>query len=243
MQLVSARPSAARSAALSDYVTRHCPDFLNLLDRIPIPSGVGTISASEAFWLWRLALETRPAHIVESGTATGWSAWLVGLAAPNSRLTCFDTNRVPDSLPPNATFVKKDWASRPMRLPPGSLTFFDDHVNHRIRLRQACRAGAEYAVFHDNYEARAESVLSLRFCSMPPQAEFVHTFEPLWHCGEVFRAPAYNADMYRWLTLVKLSAGRQTPAMAWRRRTATWRVRNPLAPQATRRRNWGTSNE
>lgn len=236
--LVVLMPSPDTAERCQRYVREHLPSFKEILRDLPVPPGPGSMSTAEAFWLFRLVAELRPSTIIDSGSATGWSAWIMAAGAPSARILCFDPYRTPDHLPQSAEFFSSDWTTLSRAADPESFALFDDHVNQRRRVLQAQRAGLINVVFHDVYRQLTKSTVSLAFVDLIGRADFIHTFEPLWFVDPIFRDTSANPQMYRYLTWLQLSPH---PGMRMRARwiAATQRraYRNPLANQKSRL-NW-----
>ena len=109
------------------------------------------MSTAEAFWLFRLLSELRPSTVIDSGSATGWSAFVAASAVPEAELYLFDPYRPPTLMPPNAHYFSEDWSSHRYHFPRDTVALFDDHVNQRRRVLQARRAKLANVLFHDVY--------------------------------------------------------------------------------------------
>lgn len=237
-ELAKVMPSPAGAMLWQRYVHRHLPEFKELLCGLRVSPGPGSMSTAEAFWLFRLVAELRPSTIIDSGSATGWSAWVIAAGAPRSRVLCFDPYRVPDSLPDNAEFFKTDWTRVVRQAGPESFALFDDHVNQRRRVLQAQRAGLVNVVFHDVYRQLTKSTVSLAFVDLIGRADFIHTFEPLWETDPVFSDISENPQMYRYLTWLQLTQnGRGWIRARWIAGTQRHALRNPMADKRSRL-NW-----
>jgi hypothetical protein len=235
--LVELMPSPEQAARQHRYVARHLPGFLVASAGFPIAADAGSISLAEAFWLHRVASELRPSTIVDSGSATGWTAFVLASGAPAARILCFDPYRTPDDLPPTAEYRSGDW-TKSSSLPADTLAFFDDHVNQRLRIIQARRAGLTNVIFHDVYPTLTHSTVSLRFADLLGMASASHTFDPLWDVDPVFRDASVNPQRYRWLTWVQLSRSRLPVALAQMAAAGQrYRRRNPGASERSRA-NW-----
>jgi hypothetical protein len=240
MELLERMPSPSQADEVTAFVRASLPRFVDALAQMPLPPGAGSMSTAEAFWTFCLARELKPAKIIDSGSATGWSAHLMALAVPSARIACYDPYCEPDSLPANATFAATDWyKARNDRTTVGpTLALFDDHVNQGLRARQARRSGITDALFHDVYPVLNKSLVSVRFVDLVGIAESCHTFEPLWHVDPIFRDLTISSQLYRWLTWVRLdhgkSIGRRLSLTSVQQRR---RARNPLAKESSRR-NW-----
>jgi hypothetical protein len=236
--LVALMPSPPAARRWQAYVQRHLGSFRQALGELSLPPGQGSISTAEAFWLFRLVSELQPAVVIDSGSATGWSAFVMAAAAPGARIHCFDPYRRPEALPPYAKYYATDWTKTRIALAPNTFALFDDHVNQRLRVLQAQRAGLTDAVFHDVYGSSTKSTVSLAFADLLGLLERIYTFEPLWFADPMFMDTTTNPQMYRWLTWVQLlprSRFRVTPRLlsAAQRRF----VRNPAADKPSQL-NW-----
>jgi hypothetical protein len=241
--LMSMLPSPQQARQCAAYVTDHLSDFKATMAAIPISPGPGSISTAEAFWLYRLTRELAPRIIVDSGTATGWSAFILAHAAPAATILCFDPYAEPQALPPSAVFHRGDWTRHAPRTPPPDLALFDDHVNHRLRLRQAQARGVRNVVLHDVYPTLSKSLVSIRFQDLLGLVSRMHTFEPLWAADDIFRDTSSNPQLFRWLTWLSVEPGSRLGlkgvALRARQRMA---ARNPgAAPES--RLNWRARSE
>jgi len=238
MTLVRCTPSPKIATRWSDYVALHLPGFQSALSSIPIPPGPGSISTAEAFWVFCLMSELQPSIVIESGSATGWSAFVIASAAPHADIHCFDPYRRPELLPPNAHHVSADWTTLKRRFPGGTVALFDDHVNQRRRVLQAKRAKITNVLFHDVYRNLSKSNVSLMFADLIGLAEYIHTFDPLWHVDPIFTDTSTNSQMYRWLTWLQLTDNSRFAPRAIIRTTAQRHLpRNPAASKQARK-NW-----
>jgi hypothetical protein len=236
--LVALMPSPAVARRWQQYVEQHVPAFAEVLRGLPILPASGSMSTAEAFWLHRLVAELKPPLIIDSGSATGWSAQIMAAAAPEAVVYCCDPYRQPEALPPAAIYYDRDWTRIKRRLPSGTFALFDDHVNQRRRVLQARRAGIADVAFHDVYRVPTKSTISVVFADLVGLAERCHTFEPLWFVDPIFTDTVHNQQMYRWLTWLQLTVFpglRPGPRIrSFAQRTL---LRNPQA-DASSRLNW-----
>lgn len=103
---------------------------------------------------------------------------------------------------------------------------------------QARRAGVTDVVFHDVYQVRTKSTVSLAFVDLIGLAERCHTFEPLWFIDPMFMDTSTNQQMYRWLTWLELAP--HPGLRLWPRLYATAQrrfLRNPAADEQSQL-NW-----
>jgi hypothetical protein len=235
-ELTSLMPCPQVHQMWQTYVENNLPRYLAFLPTIPIPQGHGSISLSESFWLFQLVTELRPTTIVESGTATGWSTFVMAGAAPDAKIFCFDPYNRPAALPITATHSSRDWSSH-KSWPVDTFAFFDDHCNQRKRLQQAQHAGLQNAVFHDVYRVRNRSLLSLVYLDVVGLAESLHTFDPIWAANAVFVDTTRNPQMYRWLTWVRVAEKEKGIWPCAKRCICRRMTRNPWASRASSM-NW-----
>lgn len=235
-ELVRCSPSPDVAARWTDYVACHLHSFRVALRDLPLPAGVGSISTAEAFWLFRVLSELRPSTVVDSGSATGWSAFIAAAAAPQAHIYCFDPYREPTALPPNATYRDTDWTVQ-RRFPSDTVALFDDHVNQRRRVVQARRAGLRHVLFHDVYRDLTKSTVSLMFTDLIGLVERIHIFDPLWNIDPIFTDTSSNSQMYRWLTWLWLTPCHFRPAEVALRALQRHGLRNPGATELARE-NW-----
>ena len=235
-ELVSLMPCPETQLQWMSYVQQNVNPFVDFLSSIPIPQGKGSISTAEAFWLYHLVRELKPSVIVESGSANGWSSFVLAGGAPEAEIVCFDPYNRPVDLPENARYEDRDWTSIG-KWPRDTFCFFDDHCNQRERLKQVQGAVLSNCVFHDVYRVAGRSLLSLQFLDVLGLASFVHTFDPIWDAHSAFCDTSLNPQMYRWLTWVRIEPTSRLGLADVRRAIARHRIRNPMAsPEAAR--NW-----
>ena len=86
-ELVTLMPSPNVANRWRTYIERHLKSFAQAIRGLPIAPGPGSMSTAEAFWLYRLVTELQPPVIVDSGSATGWSAFIMAAAALDARST------------------------------------------------------------------------------------------------------------------------------------------------------------
>jgi len=138
--------------------------FAKLLPAAPFRNRYGLRGLS-AFALWWFVRETRPTAVFEVGVWRGYGTWLIGQAAPEAKLHCFDPIfflqpwmsrwKVGRAYrPPQARYWTDDFSCAPIAglvaAEERPLVFFDDHQHKLARLRQARAAGFRDILFDDN---------------------------------------------------------------------------------------------
>lgn len=119
-ELVTPMPSPDVARRWRAYVERHLGSFAQVIHELPIPPGSGSMSTAEAFWLFRLVTELQPPVIVDSGSATGWSTFVMAAAAPDASIHCCDPYRQPVALPHAAEYHDRDWTKVRTDFPTGT---------------------------------------------------------------------------------------------------------------------------
>ena len=151
--------------------------FQDLYDARPVRDNFGGSGFNDSLWLFVLCRALAPSVIVESGVHKGHSTWLFRQACPTAAIYCFDItfeNRVYHVV--KAQYFEHDWmeAELPFKsLPKDHLIFFDDHIGHAQRLRQAHQRGFRLAVFDDNFPA-----YNLYATGGPPVPTLAMIFDP-----------------------------------------------------------------
>ena len=151
--------------------------FQALYESRPVRDNAGGSGFNDSLWLYALAAALRPEVIVESGVHKGHSTWLFRQACPDASILSFDVtmkNRV--YVDEKTTYYENDWMEIALpldRLPERHLIFFDDHISHAQRLREAHGRGFRQALFDDNFAAH-----NLYATGGPPVPSLAMLFDP-----------------------------------------------------------------
>ena len=148
---LSFAPDGSRARA-----TDAAGEFFSLYSERPVRDNSGGSGFNDSLWLFVVARAFEPALIVESGVHRGHSTWLLRQACPDAELFCYDIDLSRLIYrDPKARYHEGDWMEAPFpALDPGkSLGFFDDHISHALRLRQAHDRGFRQLLFDDNFPA------------------------------------------------------------------------------------------
>ena len=130
--------------------------FFALYPRRPLSDNRGGSGFNDSLWLFVLARAIAPRLIIESGTHKGHSAWLFRKACPDAEVHSFDI--APERLSyrePGVTYHTHDWRETDFGQvdPARSLIFFDDHISHAARIREAHERGFRLLLLDDNFPA------------------------------------------------------------------------------------------
>ncbi len=131
-------------------------EFFELYAKKPILNNKGGSLFNDSLSLFVTMKALAPDFILESGTYRGNSSWLFRQACPDTRIQTHDVDH--GQLAHRAgdiVYVEGDWMDSPLPDfdPARAVIFFDDHINHALRLRQAYDRGFRRALFDDNFPA------------------------------------------------------------------------------------------
>jgi len=145
-------PSSEAAARGADAVSA----FFALYPRRPLSDNRGGSGFNDSLWLFVLARAIAPRLIIESGTHKGHSAWLFRKACPDAAVHSFDI--APERLSyrePGVEYHTHDWSETDFGEvdPATSLIFFDDHISHAARIREAHERGFRLLLLDDNFPA------------------------------------------------------------------------------------------
>ena len=131
--------------------------FQTLYENRPVRDNAGGSGFNDSLWLFALTAALAPQVIVESGVHKGHSTWLFRQACPDASIFSFDvTMKNRAHVDEKTTYYENDWMESALPfdpLPERHLIFFDDHINHAQRLREAYGRGFRQALFDDNFAA------------------------------------------------------------------------------------------
>jgi len=133
-------------------------DFFRLYRERPVRDNAGGSGFNGSLTLYVLARLLAPRLIVESGTWQGHSAWLLAAACPGAEVHSFDIEHANLLYrDPRVTYHLGDWTGTDLGRPDPAeaLVFFDDHVSHAQRLREAATRGYRTLILDDNVPAQA----------------------------------------------------------------------------------------
>jgi len=138
----------------------------------PVADNEGGIKLADSLWLYVLAGLLDPRWIVESGTHRGHSSWILRTACPTAAIHCFDISfRNLSWRDPRILYGEHDWTAA-MLAPPSrdrALCYFDDHISHAQRIREASELGYRWLVLDDDvaaYQLHATGHPPLPTCSV-----------------------------------------------------------------------------
>jgi len=132
--------------------------FFHRYAKRPLATNRHSCGFNDSLWLWLIVRWLLPEAVVESGTFMGYSAWLFRQACPVARIVTHDVELPPAGrLRARAVDYRlQDWSVASLEGidPKRALCFFDDHISHFLRLRQAHQRGFPLVLLDDNFPAR-----------------------------------------------------------------------------------------
>ena len=194
-------------------------DFFGVYNRRVIVDNEGGTKFNDSYWIYLIARLRNPAFILESGSHKGHSSWLFRQACPDAEIHCFDVSFAHlEYCDPAITYLEHDWMDVDIRCPDParSLCFFDDHINHAMRVRQAYERGFRFLTFDDDL-----GVHNVYATGHPPAPTISMLFDPDLRDGTTLkwmrhdRAKSYTfheADTYDARSLIAAHA--KTPCLS-----------------------------
>jgi len=108
---------------------------------------------SNCLWLFFTVKVIKPELIVESGVWKGMTTYILEQAAPDADMYCFDVIfHRREYKNPKAHYIKADWSTHDFGTvdKEKSFAFFDCHINHAKRIREAYDRGFRHIIVDDN---------------------------------------------------------------------------------------------
>jgi len=172
--LVSIGGSADAKALIEEFIT--------VFARRPVRDNAGGSGFNGSLCLFAAVRVLAPALIVESGTWKGHSAWLFRQAAPEARIVSFDIEHENlEHREPGIDYRLGDWMDHEVAAGEGvSLAFFDDHISHARRIREAHARGFRLLLADDDLPAEALFVTGL-----PPAPTAAMLADPAVTAGQI----------------------------------------------------------
>lgn len=128
-------------------------NFLKIYKKRPIKDNKGGCQINHAFALYCILKKLKPKVVIESGVYKGQTTWIIEKALPNAKLICIDINLSQrkyiskKAIYSNVDFKFHDFS----KIPSDSVVFFDDHVNHLNRIKEANFFKIKNIILEDNY--------------------------------------------------------------------------------------------
>ena len=176
-------------------------DFWRTYRARPFADSRGGGGFHNSFWVYLVARALDPALIVESGVWKGHTSWLLAQACPQAEIHGFDLDlsRL-DHHDARVQYHQHDWARHAFASlePERALSFFDCHVNHAQRIKEAHARGFRHLLVDDDpplhklYSYGLPGFPTVQMiCAELPSADTV-----AWHWrGKRFERPVDREEM------------------------------------------------
>jgi hypothetical protein len=129
--------------------------FSNIYKNRPIKNNIHGMLFPHMFATYFILKKINPSFVIESGVFKGQSTWLIEQALPISDILSIDINLGQREYISNkAIYSETDFKDQDFsNAPTDTLVFFDDHVNHLERLKQAKFVNIKNIILEDNYQS------------------------------------------------------------------------------------------
>jgi len=128
-------------------------NFLKIYKKRPIQNNVGGCRINHAFALYYILKKIKPKLVIESGIYRGQTTWLIEKTLPKAKLICIDIDLSKRKyISKKAKYSNIDFKFHDFsKIPLDTLVFFDDHVNHIERIKEANFFKIKNIILEDNY--------------------------------------------------------------------------------------------
>ena len=134
-------------------ILKELEKFKIIYEKRPIKMNTHGMRFQHMFATYFILKKLKPSFVIESGVFKGQSTWLIENTLPNSKILSIDidlSQRV--YISKKAKYSGIDFKNQDFsNLPEDTLVFFDDHVNHYERLKQAKFFNIKKIILEDNY--------------------------------------------------------------------------------------------
>ena len=127
--------------------------FLNIYKNRPIKNNKGGCRINHAFAIYFILKRLKPKLVIESGIYKGQTTWLIEKTLPKTKLICIDIDLSQRKyISKKAKYSDIDFKFHDFsKIPLNTLVFFDDHVNHLERIKEASFFKIKNIILEDNY--------------------------------------------------------------------------------------------
>ena len=148
----------------NDELIEELKIFAEIYKERPVKNNVHGMKFPHMFAAYFILKKIKPSFIIESGIFKGQSTWLIEKSLPNSKILSIDINlNKREFISKNATYSNIDFKYHDFsNIPNDTLVFFDDHVNHYERLKQAKFFGIKNIILEDNYKSNEGDFFTIK---------------------------------------------------------------------------------
>ena len=128
-------------------------NFLNIYKNRPIKNNKGGCRINHAFAIYFILKRLKPKLVIESGIYKGQTTWVIEKTLPKTKLICIDIDLSQRKyISKKAKYSDIDFKFHDFsKIPLNTLVFFDDHVNHLERIKEASFFKIKNIILEDNY--------------------------------------------------------------------------------------------
>ncbi len=147
------KESFKRSDATQEVMVKLIEDFFEVFNNKPFKNNQGGATFNNSLLLFFAIRTLKPSVIVESGVWKGMSTFIMHKANPEAKIFCFDVSFGKLRYKcPKAVYTERDWGTYDFSSEDlsNSLAFFDCHINHASRIREAYDNGFSRIIVDDN---------------------------------------------------------------------------------------------
>ena len=150
-------------------------NFLKIYNNRPIKNNVGGCQINHAFALYCILKKIKPKLVIESGVYKGQTTWLIEKTLPKAKLICIDIDLSQRKyISKKAQYSNIDFKFHDFsKIPVNTLVFFDDHINHLNRLKEANFFGIKNIILEDNYNYKSGDFQTIK--QLFENHKFIHS--------------------------------------------------------------------
>ena len=138
--------------------------FKKIYEQRPVKFNKGGMLFPHMFATYFILKKINPSFVIESGVFKGQSTWLIEKTLPNAKILSIDIDlNQRKYISKKTKYSNKDFKYQDFsNIPINTLVFFDDHVNHYERLKQAKFFNIKNIIFEDNYNVNNGDFYTLK---------------------------------------------------------------------------------
>ena len=138
--------------------------FKEIYKQRPIKFNIDGMKFPHMFATYFILKKINPSFVIESGVFKGQSTWLIEKTLPNARILSIDIDlNQRKHISKKVEYSNKDFKYHNFsNIPSDTLVFFDDHVSHYERLKQAKFFNIKNIILEDNYNKDNGDFYTLR---------------------------------------------------------------------------------
>ena len=146
-----------------DYL-EELENFKEIYKQRPIKNNIHGMLFPHMFAVYFILKKLNPSFVIESGVFRGQSTWLIEKTLPTSKILSIDINlNKREFISKKVEYSSLDFKYHDFsNIPNDTLVFFDDHINHYERLKQAKFFNIKNIILEDNYNSDEGDFYSIK---------------------------------------------------------------------------------